>query len=789
MGEVGQLVFRFYDDSDMLQEIYCDTIQSVSDEISASASVTPIVTYDAENAFAFDISANETIHIPFIRKNPFGVTYTQGDETGNSELPAGTPASKGWSNRKWQEEFTKFINRWQTRSDGCTMSYIPPGSVFSNGEWQDTEYQHAINNLNVYIRSLSFNNSINSYETVTGTISLQMGSMTANALKPATAGTEVEGYNDPIDCDGMTVTMTTPDGAAEYLLYSKALDVNCINSYTLKGGSEQPFEYLTMQLSKKRMSTVAPMLVDNIFAGRNRITINAIGTGEFIVTKCSTSGQNYKIVAYSKYELYRSYSLDDNVPFGQTGSNPLNVIKAMLINALGPAENPLSFPEEKIVFAVKTSYNSWNRTNQKYFNGGTSAWYIMSVCALMLSAKIWFSDDYAYIIDTSLTADDIASSSVTKSGHFTNTANYRQLSLLEIPRIYLNLNTPYPINITETEEAFTTAVCDSISLGDEGAETIHNNVNVRIDIANDHRDNNDLAANGRQKGLIWTGLTREQTDDGSTQYWYVTDLSDLPEVEQSQKRYGKKDVNYTIKEIDDVDAYNIAARVAEANCDSEQSIGFKLKEMHIEPDPNDDNRIKRSWQKYFPPLVRTDTIYDYSNDLIDSNRCNFRYNEVSAIGGWSALADPTPYKVQKDAKVTITAAWRSLVLAYEYRGVEDPVKVYDLDGNELSNPQYTVTGGYTAGGYTVNSIELTITQSCYVKIKKIDIAIGQTSSYTDLATLTFIVDNAIMMPNKLFLSTYEHMFPEGITKYWFGIIKPTDVSQNSSEISNALNNG
>ena len=534
MGEVGQLVFRFYDNSDMLQEIYCDTIQSVSDEISASASVTPIVTYTAENSFAFDVSANESIHIPFIRKNPIDVEYVNGSESSTD--------SREWSNRKWQEEFTRFINRWQARSDGCTMSYIPPGSVFSNGEWQDTEYQHAINNLNVYIRSLSFNNSINSYETVTGTISLQVGSMTANALKPSTTGTEVEGYNDLIDCDTMTVVMSTPDGAAQYLLYSKALDVNCITSYNLKGGSEQPFEYLTMQISKKRLSTVAPMLVDNIFAGRNRIIVNAIGTGEFIVTKCSTSGQNYKIVAYSKYELYRSYSYDDAIPFGATGSNPLNIIKAMLVNALGPDDEPLCFPEEKIVYAIRTDYNKWSNAGQYYFYGGTSAWYVMSVCALMLSAKIWFSDDHAYIIDTSLTADEIASSSVTKSGHFTNAANYTQISLLELPRLYLNLNTPYPINITGSEEAFTTAVCDSVSLGDEGAETIHNNVNVRFDADNDTRVETELAVNKNKKGETWTGLTREPTFEGSSDYWYVTDLSDNDKIAQSQKKYGKKDV-------------------------------------------------------------------------------------------------------------------------------------------------------------------------------------------------------------------------------------------------------
>lgn len=805
MGDVGQLLFKFYDESNILHTMYCDTIQSMSDNITASTSVTPIVTYTAEDAFAFDISANEEIQIPFIRKNPHGVTYTQSDETGNSNITQAMidsdPAapSKGWSNRKWQERFTEYINRWQARSNGCKMTYIPPGSAIDpdTGKWADTEYQHAINDLNVFIRSISFDNNTSSYETVSGTIALQVGSMTADALTADSTSTHIQGYNDQIDFNDMTVIMTTPDGLAEYTIYRKipGFDINCITEYTLKGGSEQPFEYLTMRLSKKRLSAVAPELMDNIFAGRNRIKVNAIGIGEFIVTKCSTTGQYYKIVAYSKYELYRSYAYEDSIPFGATGSTPLNIIKSTLVNALGPAEDPLQFPEQKIVYAIRSENNVWSNTGQYYFSGGTSAWYIMSVCALMLSAKIWFSDDTAYIIDTSLTVADISKSSTTKSGHFTNTSGYTQISLLEIPNLYLNLNSPFPLNITDAERAFSTAVCDAISLGDEGAETIHNNVIVKF--GNDTRNSGERERNNLKEGVTWTGLTRARADENLETYWYITDLTDMDVIEQSQEKYGKKDVTYLIPEINDVDATKIANRTAAANCDSEQSVGFKLVESHIE---QSGNTFSKYWQKYFPPLIRVDTIYDYSNDLMDSNYCNYAYSPTDhmKLSYWSTndpdhvstrdTTSSTPMVVEQSyVNLSILAQQMSGICLETYQGTTRPV-FYDINTDQpVDDVTYKIISTHTVGDYTLCGIEFTAKRSVYVKIASVGKSLGYTT-YFNNGILTFYIDRHIRMPNKLWLSTYEHKFPDGITEYWFGIMKPTDITQNSSEISNALYN-
>ena len=43
-----------------------------------------------------------------------------------------------------------------------------------------------------------------------------------------------------------------------------------------------------------------------------------------------------------------------------------------------------------------------------------------------------------------------------------------------------------------------------------------------------------------------------------------------------------------------------------------------------------------------------------------------------------------------------------------------------------------------------------------------------------------------VLPNKLTLSTVEYFYPEGYAEYWFGVICPVDLTQNTSEINNII---
>ena len=186
--------------------------------------------------------------------------------------------------------------------------------------------------------------------------------------------------------------------------------------------------------------------------------------------------------------------------------------------------------------------------------------------------------------------------------------------------LYLNTSDPYPLSATPEEMKFPQSVCDAVKLGDEGAETIHNSLKVTFNKYKDDRDETSLKNGGYALGLTRTGVKLTTQHNVPI---YTVDLSNDPDIAESQKKYGVKEVTYDIQEIGVDDANDIAIKVARSNCDSEQSIGFKLKEMHKE---EVDGQTVKYWQKYFPTVTHVDTIYDYSHDLINTNVSNFKYS-------------------------------------------------------------------------------------------------------------------------------------------------------------------
>ena len=834
----GRLTFVYTNDLGVEKSIDCETVTDISDEISATVMVTPIVTYDSENSFAFDTSSNESFTITFKRKSPVSVTYNSlGVE--NSADPEDCST---WSNRKWKEEMQALIDRWQARSDGCRMYYTP----------LDSACHCPITALNVYIRSISFNNTVESYELISGTMNIQVGSMTNNRENSPDGTLLTGGYGDEVSYNDMTITMTTPEGEMEFTIYSKAIDqnsnvfeINCVSEYNLKGGPEQPFEYLTMRISKKRLSAVAPELVDNIYPGRNRIKLRAIGVGEYTVTKCSTSGQYYKIVAYSIYEIYRSAALSTNIPFGASGARrPSQVLQAVLLNQsdFSIGNTPIYFTEKDVFFFYRNENDFWStETTGLQFASGASAWYIISVCALRMNCKVWFSNGKAFIIDTSLTASDLADAHAVS--YFNALSDPKTPGVVKSTQtdiagifgqkdsMYLNLNDPYPLYLSAEDREFPTAVRNTISLGDEGAETIHNKVIVNFNKDHDsrHDANSDLYTELKYKsqpGRTWTGLARTPIPGATDQYWY--DTVDLPDkIQMSQEAYGVKSVTYDIAEIDDTDANAIAFAVADSNCDSEQSVGFELKETRL------DSEGIRRWRARFAPVTHVNTVIDYSNDLMDSNRSNYAYADVTVRGKWSAeVTYSLGEYVTYDGKLYRSNANNNTMnvpnvptpipgptgwnyLAREIDGWDEGVHysegdlvIWD-DLNEIQKVYVAVTSslsedpavssswdekGPYCGTYdpsssydrhdVVYSSEGLEGAGYYRAESARGPGEGPASTTPIWSEST---DRSVhVLPNKLTMSTYERIFPDGVTKYWFGIIKPTDVTQNSSEITTAL---
>ncbi len=544
-------------------QILSEVVTSISDSVSASITRVPIVTFKADQAFAFDTGTTSSLSFSITRPNP----VNPDDRPENTD-------SRTWSNKRFEKELTGYIDRWQAETDGCTLVFEP----YTTGQRRIEE--------NVYLASLSITMDKGIAETLYISLEADIGTMTAKA-KPIVKESTISGYLPPVFWNESVVTMTSSDGTINYVLYMGVENQwNCVSSYVVRCGPEQPFPSLILNISKKNLSAIAPDLVDDIVAGKNRITVYGVGRGEYVVTKSQSSGQNYKITAYSVYEQYRASPVSisgTNITFGSRPGkdyqNPFDMMTGILadVSSYGTEDiSKISFNLNDIVYCYRKVNNEWANADCE-FSGSQDAWYVLSVCALRLGCKIWFLDNKVYVVDTSI--DNPNDPSVACSEGF---------SFFDMDTLYLNRNGYYPLNPTAGEIAFMQSVCGDTELGDEGADVLKNLTVVKC-------NSSDLAYT--------------YGDDGV--------------VDASRRKFGVKRTEYMIPEVVLEDAFAIAYNTDIRYCDSEQSIGFRLSETHYdEPEEGEEDK-GRYWQPYFPQLARVGTIFDYSKDLMISNKPNF----------------------------------------------------------------------------------------------------------------------------------------------------------------------
>ena len=440
----GTLTLTISGSADHLDPIVCDCVPSVDDQVSVSISRTPIVTFRADQAFAYDTGATSSLSFTIVRNTPSVINDLSRDST-------------LWSNAYFEKKLTEFIDRWQAETDGCRLQFTPC-----------TSGQRPIDE-NVYLSSLSFRSNKGFGDTLYINLSVNIGTMTAKLKPSIPVDAPLRGYTDPVYTKDSLVTMTSSDGSAYYVLYYGGSDLtSCVSSYSVKCGPEQPFPSLVMNISKKNLTAVAPDLVGDIIAGKNRIDVYGIGKGQYIVTKIASSGQNYKITAYSVYEQYRASPIATEMTFGSVSGmvykTPMDMILRILTSQAqyGVEGARIFFNTPDIYYCYRTSNDVWS-TDSSSFAANSDAWYVLGVCALKLGCKIWFADGKAYIVDFSISADEI--SGVTKSSRF---------DFADFDTFNLNMTDFLPATPTTFDRELAQSICGDTELGDEGADTLKN---------------------------------------------------------------------------------------------------------------------------------------------------------------------------------------------------------------------------------------------------------------------------------------------------------------------------
>lgn len=129
-------------------------VTNIRPTMTKAVSTIPLVSMGADRAFQLETGNTMEYNISFSRVNP-----TSWDDESED--------STQWSNSKWYAEVTKLADRWQMKTDGCRITYIP----------KITNPYIPYIDANGYIKMLTrkYDNKFN--ELITGTIQFVVGTM------------------------------------------------------------------------------------------------------------------------------------------------------------------------------------------------------------------------------------------------------------------------------------------------------------------------------------------------------------------------------------------------------------------------------------------------------------------------------------------------------------------------------------------------------------------------------------------------------------------------------------
>lgn len=362
----GRMVLKYTDDrggTAVDRTIDLGTIVSISNTVQKRGQVTPIVSQNMQSAFPIETGNSQTYSISFKRVQPQG--WTSSHDTGTD--------SRRWSNAHWYSMLTDAVDRWQTRTNGTRLEYTSRGE---NAYLPDLY-------LDGYIRSLSrtYSNSYN--EVISGTLEFTVGTMYINERKTLDP-TRNESYGD------MYIMMSDAQGDRWFvILYPRDTtgQYSCVESFTITGGLEDPFEHATIRIPKKKLMEQIPVLAEplGIIDGCNKIFIKGMGEHAMFVDQVET-GDTIVLKAFTNAQCYKSVALGIEMQ-----NRPSRILRDILMD---PTYG-VAFDEDHIIYKYQSSLDS----NPVTIPAGTMVYRALQICATMLKCRLFFADNKAYFVD------------------------------------------------------------------------------------------------------------------------------------------------------------------------------------------------------------------------------------------------------------------------------------------------------------------------------------------------------------------------------------------------------
>lgn len=454
-GTRGGRVKLEYTYKNTVYTIYLGTITSISRSIQKRVAVTPIVSLDMQSAFPIENGNSQTISISF--------THTNGQDN--------------MVNAVWYQRLTEFVDRWQARTNGVKLYYLPEADnpyisdMFTSDD-DDRPY------VGGYIKSLTRDYTVDFNEVIKGTLEFAVGTMYVDRR-----GSKL-GYGEDTSYEEMSVTISDSGRRNWYALFCGATfnvnntqtirdEYNCIDSVTISGGLEDPFESATIVIPKKKLTAQIPSLVDDIIETMNTVIVNCMGQHTMYVDRVSKSKETVTIYAVTYAHVYQQRTLNAEktaTPFGHIRDILSDVNNGVSYDLDTDLITNISFDNSTAeAIAANSDWIDFNSTDIT-FPEGTKLWRILQICAFMLRCRIFFADNKVYLMD------------------YTKDICY-DINSTELPGLgrYYQGTTWVP-SMTLQEDPFKSRISTIGAIGKEGIAPVKNTINATYtEVENDVR--------------------------------------------------------------------------------------------------------------------------------------------------------------------------------------------------------------------------------------------------------------------------------------------------------------
>ena len=358
----GTATLTFTDADSTPHVVSLGTIKSISNTFQKKANVTPIVSLNMQSAFPLETGNSQSISISFQHYN----------------------GQDGKTNAEWYTELTQFVDRWQAKTNGCILNLTPPEAFPYQGD--------LFKNVGGYVKSLTRAYTSDFNELISGSLEFVVGTMCVNDVDPGDAGEGAVPYSSMyvLISDSKQLNwypiMYGGDAYSEY---------NCIDSMTISGGLEDPFEHVEIKMPKKKLLELYPMLQGDIIDRQNLLMMDCLGARSMFVDQVKMSSNTVTIKAICHAQYYQERSIT-----GTLTGKPYYIIQ----NILSSARYGVKFD---LATQLVTNYSENEFNNYKLtIPSGTKVWRALQICATILRCRMFFADNMAYLLDYTLPIDD-----------------------------------------------------------------------------------------------------------------------------------------------------------------------------------------------------------------------------------------------------------------------------------------------------------------------------------------------------------------------------------------------